>query len=147
MRKTDYLLLIFFFIFQLYAAPMLCAQGTLEFNQVKLVTSSEETVPGNKVWKIESVLGNSTTTSGFATNVTPTIPPDHLIHVAENAIAVAAQLELGGGGAYYSESSNRNSWFTKELCTTLPIWLPEGTTLRAGSNVTLISVIEFNIIP
>ncbi len=31
------------------------AQGNLQFNQVKLVTS-QQTVPANKVWKVESVI-------------------------------------------------------------------------------------------
>jgi len=32
---------------------------TLQFNQVKLITDVQETVPANKVWKIESVMENS----------------------------------------------------------------------------------------
>lgn len=38
------------------------SQQTLEFNQVKFVTT-QETVPANKVWKVESVLPNSSTSS------------------------------------------------------------------------------------
>jgi len=31
--------------------------------------------------------------------------------------------------------------------TELPIWLPAGTTLKAGSNALYVNVIEFDIIP
>ncbi len=34
-------------------------QKTLEFNQIKLVTNVEETVPAGKVWKIESIMPNT----------------------------------------------------------------------------------------
>ena len=41
------------------------AQGNLQFNQVKLVTTLE-TVPAGKVWKVESVIYNiPQTTSGY----------------------------------------------------------------------------------
>ena len=40
----------------LLLAPCSNAQGNLQFNQVKLIGSTPETVPENKVWKIESAV-------------------------------------------------------------------------------------------
>ena len=34
-----------------------------------------------------------------------------------------------------------------QISTSLPIWLPAGTTLQAGGNVKALSVIEFNVLP
>lgn len=34
-----------------------------------------------------------------------------------------------------------------QISTSLPIWLPSGTTLQAGGNVKALSVIEFNVLP
>jgi len=52
--KKSILSLVFISLFGL----MSFAQGSLQFNQVKLV-SSEETVPAGKVWKVESVMSSA----------------------------------------------------------------------------------------
>ena len=50
-----------FFFFCLVSMGM--AQGNLQFNQVLLVDSDLQTVPANKVWKINSISGNERRTN------------------------------------------------------------------------------------
>jgi len=49
MKRVLFSLILFFVAF------LVNAQGNLQFNQVKLVTTLE-TVPAGKVWKVESAL-------------------------------------------------------------------------------------------
>lgn len=131
---------------------------TLEFNQVKLVTA-QETVPAGKVWKVESVLSPEvrypTSGSSFVSN-------SRLILVDGNSIAIYEEFLNGAGlgfngccgpGTYMSNlGSSVNNTETHLIhvsreATRLPIWLPAGSTLASSTNVTSISVIEFNVIP
>jgi hypothetical protein len=89
---------------------------TLQFSQVLLV-SSTQTVPANKVWKVESVMPINQTSIY------------HQIVVNSTTIIV--------GTTNYS-----GSWFHA-----FPMWLPAGTTLAAGATVFRISVVEFTIVP
>jgi len=52
MKKSILTLAIFSFF-----GLMSYAQGNLQFNQVKIVSNVQETVPAGKVWKVTSVLG------------------------------------------------------------------------------------------
>lgn len=119
------------------------AQGTLQFNQVKLVTTSQ-TVPTGKVWKVESVIASS----------------DLGINNTGTTETKSTQITIGGNTCYINQtstwvgSSNSGSnanprpyGMAASEITALPIWLPAGTTLAAGTNTQAISVIEFNIIP
>ena len=101
-----------------------CAQGTLQFNQVLLFEvqgSVAFSVPAGKVWKIESTSVPST--SGTYTMY----------------IRNAASVNIG----FLHYSSNYASQ--------KPIWLPSGYTgffYVGGSGITgLVSILEFNVIP
>jgi hypothetical protein len=106
------------------------SQGNLQFNQVKLV-STVETVPIDKVWKVESVtyssglpyLGSSSAGAGA-----------WVIKINSINQIVKSYNSQSNGGIGVSDSS-------------FPIWLPAGSTLEASTGVNFISVIEFNIIP
>jgi hypothetical protein len=113
------------------------AQGNLQFNQVKLVTTVQ-TVPANKVWKVENILPSAAlTVSGFTSS------------------SINFTLLVNGTAIYWLSSSNAGNntgagLVSSPVTQTIgqnPIWLPSGTTLAVGSNVNSISVIEFNIIP
>ena len=104
----------------------------LQFNQVKLVTNLE-TVPTGKVWKIESVLGDVLSSSCST-------QPMHRISINGNPITVSVNSDIGF-------NTYCNGWSGIVSVTTLPIWLPAGSTLAINSNVFSISVIEFNIVP
>lgn len=109
------------------------AQGNLQFNQVKLVTTVE-TVPAGKVWKI--------------VNLTYVDIPNALN--TTNIINYTASILVNGGnrqmrtirGKDKGSSSPTEYWEQS-----FPLWLPEGTTLASSAGVFEISVIEFNIIP
>lgn len=119
-------------IIMLIAFAAVKAQGTLQFNQVKLVTTVE-TVPAGKVWKVESVLGDYLVSS-CSTN------PMHRILVNSNNVTVSRSSTVQFNGSCFG-------WQGIATVTSLPIWLPAGSTLAISNNVSSISVIEFNIVP
>lgn len=102
-------------------------QGQLEYNGVKLISSSQ-TVPQGKVWKIESILGNQ--------------------YEMVNINISGTKILVNGGAVYFYEHSSpclsdNNTFFPVKL----PMWLPENTSLAPSTGVAYISVIEFNVIP
>jgi hypothetical protein len=107
------------------------AQGNLEFSQVKLV-GIQETVPTGKVWKVESVLNNST----LQINTGTSSPQNNATSILVNGTSVLISTSWGSS---YATSAVQS--------TQLPIWLPSGTTVAAGTNVFRISIVEFNQIP
>jgi hypothetical protein len=117
-----------------------CAQGNLQFNQVKLVTSTE-TVPVGKVWKIESVIYNiAATASGYQASNGSCNSSTYESTSIEIA-GIPTKVGQGTQAASYSNLQYTHSY------TILPLWIPAGTTLSGGTCLNKISVIEFNIIP
>ena len=100
---------------------------TLEFSQVILV-SSLQTVPQDKVWKVSNIL--------------PTLDGagSCKIKVNGNNIVVAFSLSSNAWFQTGNVYNNHNYYNGLEGA----YWLPEGTTLEAGTNIQYISVIEFN---
>jgi hypothetical protein len=148
-------------IFSALICSVVISQGTLQFNQAKLVTNSLETVPVGKVWKITAL-------SGALYNTHCVGRPDMLPTIIQWVkAAVASGFEVNGSLVYstlkYSNSTERwsNNTCTSSLacCTDyspftqntdpllLPMWLPAGTTLKTIGAGVFVSVIEFNIIP
>ena len=109
------------------------AQGNLQFNQVKLVTTVE-TVPAGKVWKVESVTFTdipNVSTIGNVWNITSSI----LINGASRQVRTIRGRDKGSTATtdYWEQS--------------FPLWLPAGTSLAINGGVYEISVIEFNVVP
>ncbi len=131
-----FIFLVLFF----WVSQSLFCQYNLGFSQVKLV-SVQETVPVNKVWKIESVIYNiPQTSSGVQTSNGSCTSGSH----ESTAIVVdGISTKVGNGTvpAAYSSVTNTHSY------TSLPFWLPAGTTISGGTCLNKISVIEFNIQP
>jgi len=122
----------FLLIAVIIAALSVKSQGTLEFNQVRLITT-EDAVPENKVWKIVSVMSSSQLHStGSNTSIA-------------NSITVNSTQIFISGRSYTEQSADGNQSFG--IYTQLPIWLPANTTLAASTNTGSVSVIEFNVIP
>jgi len=152
------------------------AQGSLQFNQALLIDSALSTVPANKVWKITAVSGtefrqnecddisvnsthelksarcgwSATTVASFNANYSISVfsvnnkkiinsveglPTNTTIHNVSNCTN-------GAWSNYNFSCANRAS--TPNI---LPMWLPAGTTLRSGGPNTVLSVLEFNIVP
>lgn len=110
----------------------LFGQGNLEFNQVKLIAASE-TVPTNKVWKIESVLY---TPHNFTSNTSQEINNQIILNGTNLIVRTFKYNQAVNIGAY--------SLVWEQ---TFPIWLPAGSTLASSTGVFGISVIEYNLIP
>lgn len=110
------------------------AQGNLQFNQVLKVSTTVETVPAGKVWKIESyqqsnVAGTTNSTNGCdITRVRPYLidgqPYQNIGNIAS------------GNGGYVYVPENR-----------MPIWLKEGQTAATACPSDFLSIIEFNVVP
>lgn len=131
---------IILFFFLLISSNDIAAQYNLKFSQVKLV-SSQETVPVNKVWKIESVIYNiPQTASGYQTSNGSCATGSF----ESTAIVVDGTSTKVGSGTEPAAYSNLN--YTHSY-TSLPFWIPAGTTLSGGTCLNKISVIEFSIEP
>ena len=130
--------LLFFFLF-LLGFPICIQAQSLTYSQVKLV-SSVETVPANKVWKINNVLPTAGLTdagthiSGSSRHFTVLINGQTIFVMSTSWIGRWNSSE--SGVATNSQSIGDS-----------PIWLPSGTTLAVGSNLYAISVTEFNVVP
>ncbi len=108
------------------------AQGNLQFNQVKLV-STVETVPAGKVWKVEMAAYNGGN---------PILAAGNLQQFVTIMI-----ISINSNNIFIPGSYNNYGYTGASFPSFFPIWLPAGTTLAAGTNVRFLSVIEFNIIP
>ena len=104
---------------------------TLQFSQVLLV-STTQTVPANKVWKVEGFMPSQSLIAPWQSTV------NFSITINNSQIFVA--------GAYQRESGNSGYAYSANLVFQ-PLWLPAGTTLAAGTNVFGVSVIEFTVVP
>lgn len=113
---------------------VLFAQGNLQFNQVLLLSTSQNssillgTVPAGKTWKIE----------GYGTNLTSYYNCDFSFNGVNTAFRAGSTDSYSSGYNYVSSTQQ--------------FWLPAGTPLHAFScNGTVgyrwVSIIEFNIIP
>jgi hypothetical protein len=119
-------------------SSLLYSQGNLQFNQVKKV-SVLETVPINKVWKIEGFVYGSSLPNFSGINTDQIIASNDNVQI--DGIQIIVRSLRGAMGAY-GGGKEMEIWQIN-----YPIWLNYGSTLAASSGVQFISVIEFNIIP
>jgi hypothetical protein len=108
------------------------AQGNLQFNQVKLVTTVQ-TVPAGKVWKVESAQYSGTAAFLINNAGATTVYGTMVLNV--NGTPIYPNYYLTTSGSTYSNSP------------LFPLWLPTGSTLSAGNGTAYLSVIEFNVVP
>jgi hypothetical protein len=111
---------------------------TLEFSQVKLV-STQETVPAGKVWKVEGVnysLVFPSTAMTSSTSVTSSNTEATMILNGQSSTILAWRSRSGNFGS-------SNLLWEKEW----PMWIPAGSSLEAGFGVLNFSVIEFTVVP
>jgi len=119
MKKLLFILLTTFLSSGIYA------QGNnLQFSQAILVESTSQTVPSGKVWKVVSVQRNTSANYNSSITINGTF------------------IYVGGG---YQDGVTQNQKVSN-LGNTFPIWLPAGTTIKAGTGVEFLSVLEFNIV-
>jgi hypothetical protein len=151
------------------------AQGSLQFSQVLLVDSGLVAVPANKVWKITALSGGERRTNEcvdisvnsnhelrsaqcWSVQQTASFYANYFISIFwVNGKRIVNTIENlpNSNLTVYSSTNCTNSWTSGNFncanrATTshiLPMWLPAGTTLRTGGPNTLLSVLEFNIVP
>jgi hypothetical protein len=119
------------------------AQGSLQFNQVLLV-STASTVPANKVWKIEALAYNGG--APFASQSASY----SFIFSGTRGFDCIARFLINGNPVVIPTTylqNNFNSTSGANFPFSLPMWLPAGTTLNPQTNISYLSVIEFNVIP
>jgi hypothetical protein len=121
----------------------LLAQGSLQFNQVLLI-SSADTVPANKVWKIEALAYN-----GGAPFASGAISYSHLFSGSRGFDGIARFLINGSPVVlpvtYLTNAFNATSSVNPNF--TFPLWLPAGSILTPQTNISYLSVLEFNLVP
>ncbi len=118
---------IFSLLLILCGLSFIPAQNTLQFNQSKLITTSEETVPSGKVWKVVGIFTDQTSFGNHSTTNTPAI----LVNGVKNYYVVPYPI---GSGTFCIAPTG------------FPFWLPAGTTLAASNKTRFVNVIEFNVI-
>ena len=112
------------------------AQGNLQFNQVLTISSTDQTVPAGKVWKIESYQQQNVAISTTG----PTVSCGDLSRPRPYYI----------DGVYYHDIKS-SGWGSASVLyiaqNTFPIWLKAGQTCRTTCVGDFLSVLEFNIVP
>lgn len=144
------------------------AQGSLQFNQAKIVGNTLETVPAGKVWKVMSIYGEDFSAGSCVQFGSYFYDKIRQAGYRVNGNLVGVQYSVGSG-CYIRNSSCSGSivnggqtcdsqgWVdnvTKAAGNTtidrmnasLPMFLPANTTLQTLGSTTFLSVIEFNIV-
>jgi hypothetical protein len=133
-----YISLLFLFVFIMCrAGNSAYAQGyTLQFNRVLLVSSVLQTVPANKVWKVEKMLTSSFMIYQYSSGNCNSSNSDPYQVIIDGAVYfLAEELTTGQSGYQYAPGSTKG-----------PLWLPAGTTLKTQCSSSLLSIIEFNLV-
>jgi len=102
---------------------------SLKFKQVKLITTSSQTVPANYVWKVTGIFTDNTSLGNFSETTTPAI----LVNGTKNYYMMPMPI---GSGTYFAI-----------IEAGFPVWFPANTTLAASNKVKYINAIEFEIVP
>jgi hypothetical protein len=118
-------------------SPSAMAQS-LAFSQVKTV-SQAETVPANKVWKLNGCFYNALLSGIVSSGTGSGTYSNSDAYILVNNQSVAVRSSRSGGGYYHAAG------FVWEMA--WPMWLQAGSTLAASTGVLSVSVIEFTIVP
>lgn len=113
-------------LFSLFTFSIAFAQSgyNLEFSQAILVENSTMTVPSGKVWKVVSVQRDDISAFNARIDIN------------------GSEIYVGGG---YQDGVTQHQRVSK-FSETFPIWLPSGSTIKAGTGIQFVSVVEFNLI-
>lgn len=134
-----------FYVFFLFLVAKGYAQGNrLAFNRVFLLNSTTDlAVPAGKVWKVSSAIYQiCNTCSGLVNSTSNSCSEDTYLNYT--VFINNGPTRLGETTAYFNPSSSQpNNLFRSAL----PLWLPEGATMRVACSGTKVSIIEFNVIP
>lgn len=112
------------------------AQGNLQFNQVIMVGTQQQTVPSGKVWKVNSFLQTVTTYSGNNNSTSCSSTSWHSPFIMNGDRYYAFSGLTTGSGTLFMGVGNH-----------FPFWAPAGTTFQTVCSGDVLSIIEFNIVP
>lgn len=140
-------------VFSHFALPSK-AQATLEFNRALLLSSTEQTVPADRVWKIEAIYGEQVNACVPIDCATPnyfTIGIVSAIYVNGTFIPSIIRGITTGSPRYSNSTCTTGYWCCQDFTcgnktadpNILPMWLPEGTVVKTYGSTTFASVIEF----
>ena len=116
------------------------AQGNLQFNEIVTVRDVLETVPVDKVWKVESYQQSVVAVrSSFANNCSD-LQKNRPYYIDGNIY-----YDIGSLAQVQPQSNNGSVWMAPG--NKFPIWLKEGQTAKTTCSVDFLSIIEFNIVP
>jgi hypothetical protein len=134
------------------------AQNTLQFSQVLIVGSTQQTVPAGKVWKAEAIFGEQISAcmpvdcfsssyygKGIATGMYVNgllIPSSIRGFKSSQTIYVDNTCTSSAGGGYDLTCANKSP-----DPNILPMWMPAGTTVKSLGATSFISIVEFTIVP
>ena len=99
-----------------------------------MISSVEDTVPAGKVWKMESILTSYYFQYGGGSSCT------NDVNAREVWINGASKIIQGQGVGTGSTNIYLGGY-------SMPFWIPAGTRVRTTCATTLLSIIEFNIVP
>ena len=129
-------LLIPAFLLLMFLAPANSFSQNLQFSQVILVSSVQQTVPTGKVWKVESFWKANTYISYYANGSTCSQTDYHSPFMVNGQIYYVLKGVSTWSSSVYACTGND-----------FPMWLPAGTTLRNICSCDFLSVIEFTVVP
>ena len=128
---------IYFYFFAIFLLPLTAhSQGNLQFNQIVIVSSVNQTVPAGKVWKLESYQQEQVSMA-YMSPAPSCVPLDRQRPYYIDNIYYYNIGDLASGGSYIYNVPKNN----------FPIWLKASQTVRTSCSGDFISIIEFNIIP
>ena len=130
------LLLVSIFVYSTFNKAS--AQGyNLQFSRVLLVNNVLQTVPANKVWKVEKIITSNFMIFQYNTGGCSSSYSDpYQVLIDGVAYFLDENLTTGQSGYQYAPGSTAG-----------PLWLPSGTTLKTQCSGSILSILEFNLIP
>ena len=132
----------------LFSVNLYAQDYNLGLNQVILLelNTSGSTVPNGKIWKVTSAVSNAPTFSGISNNEFVGLHQElESYFLVNDAKSELHQLSWWYDYTIYGNNHIADFSSTFSSTTAFPMWLPEGTVLKSGQNVTHLSIIEFNI--
>lgn len=129
---------IFVIIVSLVSLNLFAQDNNLGLNQIILLelNSSGDIVPSGKIWKVTAAVSTVSTLSQKEESY-------FLVNDAKSELHQLSWWFNGNPNPNTYNSVNFSSTFSST--TAFPMWLPEGTVLKSGQNVTHLSIVEFNI--
>ena len=127
------LFVLFFICFSSY----LFSQGNLQFNQVLSVSTTPQTVPVGKVWKVETYMQSRTILTEFFEYPNCSFPDRQHPFLVNNKPYYQVNGSPGHG----------SSGIMMAVSNFLPLWLKPGDVVQTTCQDNFLSILEFNVVP